>query len=188
MKIYISGDFDKMDKSIYQNSKDLIHDLGLIPVTPVELEDQCAKKQLVNRVDILLGCNGILLLDNWETSENAMVERYIAEKKGLIILHQTLPGEKQSILCQTIQVINEVTGLAFHEYTGVSRKRDVVFARMLFAHQCRDRGMRPVEIAKFLNRDRTSVLYLLKTYENEVRYNASFREMAKSVIEKMNQV
>ena len=76
--------------------------------------------------------------------------------------------------------IHEVTGIHFNEYTTKSRKRDGFFARMLFAKHCSQR-MKPMEIATMINRDRTTVLSLLKKYDDEVKYNPYFRVLAQRV-------
>jgi hypothetical protein len=41
--------------------------------------------------------------------------------------------------------------------------------------------MKLTNIAKYVHRDHTSMLYLLKKYEDETKYNPTFRELAQRV-------
>ena len=45
--------------------------------------------------------------------------------------------------------------------------------------------MKPMEIANLINRDRTTVLHLLKVYKDEIKYNPYFRAMAEKVNKKL---
>lgn len=62
-----------------------------------------------------------------------------------------------------------------------SRKREGVFARMIFVYHCRKRKMKLIHIAKYVHRDHSSMLHLLKKYEDDFKYNPQFRELATRV-------
>ena len=191
-KIYISGKITGLPfpevKAKFQRMEELLEELGIMPVSPLRngLTDKHTwNEHMIKDVEILLGCDGILMLDDWESSDGAMIERYIAEKKGMDIWYEVPFIEKQKIVSNIKTAIYETTRLSFKDYATKSRKRDVFFARMLFAKQCSN-VMKPTEVAKLISRDRTTVLHLLKVYDNETRYNPYFRQLATSVDERLN--
>jgi hypothetical protein len=193
MKIYISGKITGLPfpevAAKFQSAEELLEELDLVPVNPLYnglTNEHSWDEHMVKDIEMLLGCDGILMLDNWETSDGAMIERYIAEKKGMDIWHETTFRESQKFMSNVKSAVYETTGLSFKEYTTRSRKRDTFFARMLFAKQC-SQTMKPMEIASLIKRDRTTVLHLLKVYKDEVKYNPTFRELAQKVDNILNQ-
>lgn len=192
MKIYISGKITGLPfpevEARFQDAEDLLEALDLEPVNPLRnglTNEHSWNEHMVKDIEMLLGCDGILMLDNWESSDGATIERFIAEKKGMDIWHEEPFKEKQRFVENLKAVLHEVTGIPFRAYTTKSRKNDAFFARMLFAKHC-SQIMKPAEIATMINRDRTTVLHLLKVYKNEIKYNSSFRKMALKVEEKLN--
>lgn len=193
MKIYISGKITGLPfpevEARFQDAEDLLEALDLEPVNPLHnglTNEHSWNEHMVKDIEMLLGCDGILMLDNWQDSDGATIERFIAEKKGMDVWHEEPFKEKQKFVEQLKAVLHEVTGIPFRDYTTKSRKNDAFFARMLFAKHC-SQIMKPMEIATMINRDRTTVLHLLKVYKNEIKYNSSFRKMALKVEEKLNQ-
>ena len=77
--------------------------------------------------------------------------------------------------------IHEVTGLKFSDYITKSRKRDGFYARMIFVYHCRAMKMKLTKIAKYVHRDHSSMLHLLRKYEDDFRFNVQFRELATRV-------
>ncbi len=191
MKIYISGKITGLSHpevlKKFQSAEELLEDLDIIPVSPLRnglTMNHSWNEHMVKDIEMLLDCDGILMLDNWEKSPGAMIERYIAEKTGMDIWHEVPFKEKQRFVASVKSALYQVTGLSFNEYTTKSRKRDAFFARMIFAKMCSD-IMKPLEISKLINRDRTTVLHLLKIYDDEVKYNPNFRKLAESANEKL---
>lgn len=84
-----------------------------------------------------------------------------------------------------IEVIKEVTGLDFDQYTDKSRQRDRFYARMIFAYNLHRNWRRMDDIAKILNRNRSMAYYYIEKYIDEVKYNKEFRELAERVEEKL---
>lgn len=76
----------------------------------------------------------------------------------------------------------KVTGIIVvsEEATG-SRKRDYVFARMLFAWQCNRLGVSKTRIAESLYTSTQSVARYLRVFDDECKYNAAFRALADEV-------
>jgi hypothetical protein len=193
MKIYISGKITGLPfpevEAKFQSAEELLEELDLVPVNPLRnglTKTHSWDEHIIRDVGILLRCDGILMLDNWESSDGAMIERYIAEKKGMDIWHELPVKEKQEFVSNVKTAVYETTGLSFREYTTASRKREFVFARMLFTKQC-SLIMKPMEIAGLIKRDRTTVLHLLKVYKDDVKYNPIFRELAQKVDNILNQ-
>ena len=79
------------------------------------------------------------------------------------------------------EAFHEVTGLTIQQYNVHCRQDDLVFARMIFAHQGRRLGLHPGDIAQDLNVSRSIIYHYMKIYPDEVKYNAEFRSMAERV-------
>lgn len=62
-----------------------------------------------------------------------------------------------------------------------TRRRDVYYFRCILANYYHDIGLKPPEIAKLVGRDRTTVIYYLKQYLNEYRFNPQFRYLADKI-------
>ena len=57
------------------------------------------------------------------------------------------------------------------------RIKVLVFARMLFVHFCKHNSVDVAQIAKLVKKHRTSIIYMLCKYCDEVKYNANFRRL-----------
>jgi hypothetical protein len=56
------------------------------------------------------------------------------------------------------------------------------FARMIFAHHCKNEGQMSVkQIAAMIHRDETTIRYSLTKYDGEYQFNRIFRNMAERV-------
>ena len=92
-------------------------------------------------------------------------------------------------MCNTrrpLAAVYKVTGIiaTSEEATG-SRRRDCVFARMLFAWQCNRLGVSKTRIAELLHTSTQSVARYLRKFDDECKYNAAFRALADEVEEEM---
>ena len=121
------------------------------------------------------------MFDNWNDSVGASIEYDIAMRTGKDVWFESCVVKSQSVVLRIQNAIHEVTGMKFNEYITKSRKRDGFFARMLFVYHCRRNRMKLTNIAQYVHRDHTSMLYLLKKYEDETTYNPYFRELAQRV-------
>ena len=92
-------------------------------------------------------------------------------------------------MCNTrrpLAAVYKVTGIiATNEETTNSRRRDYVFARMLFAWQCNKLGVSKTRIAESLHTSTQSVARYLRKFDDECRYNATFKILADEVEEEM---
>ena len=194
MKIYISGritglPFTEVEEK-FNNAKNLLKNLDFEVINPLDnglSKEHSWNEHMVRDIEMLLDCEAIYMLDNWTDSVGAGIEYDIAMRMGKAVWFETKVAHSHEYLLRIQNAIHEVTGMKFNEYTTKSRKRDVVFARMLFAYQCHQHKMKLTSIAKYINRERTSILHLLKKYDDEMMFNPIFRVMAQRVDNILNQ-
>lgn len=85
-----------------------------------------------------------------------------------------------------LAAVYKVTGIiATSEEATNSRRRDCVFARMLFTRQCSMLGVSNTIISELLRTSMQSVLRYLRVFDDECKYNAAFRALADEVEEEM---
>lgn len=85
-----------------------------------------------------------------------------------------------------LAAVYKVTGIiATREEATNSRRRDYVFARMLFARQCSMLGVSNTIISELLRTSMQSVLRYLRVFDDECKYNAAFRALADEVESEM---
>ena len=195
MKIYISGKIsgEPLDvvKQRFADAENLLNDMNAFDeiCNPINngLPD-CASwnEHMVKDIEMLLSCDAIYLMDNWTESTWASIEYDIANRMGMDIYFATHEVECNKSIMKIKCAIHEATGLHFRQYANNSRKRDKVFARMIFVHHCRENKMRLIQIGKYINRDHTSILHLLNKYNDDFRFNDIFRTMATRVNEILN--
>ena len=167
MKVYISGritglTFDAV-KSKFTAAAHELQAQGHEAVNPLENGVTYHEPyEMHMKVDIgmLLQCDAIYMLSDWEYSRGATLEKSIAEATGLVVLYQA---------------IKDVTGVSFFEISGRSRKQQYVYARMLFARYCRAVGTSYSDIARAMNRDHSTVKFYLRRFDEDYRFNREFR-------------
>jgi hypothetical protein len=133
----------------------------------------------LHRIKLLLSCSVVYFLDDWTESVESLIEYDIAIRLNKVIFLNT--SERYNL--ETLKgAIYAVTGLKFEEYITRSRNKNLVFARMLFARYCFTVQNIPVlDIAGILNRDRATLIYALKKYNDDVKYNPKFRELVDKI-------
>lgn len=191
MRIYISGKISglpyKEAEQRFEDAEALLTELGFEVINPLKNGLAAHEewiKHLCKDIELLHSCDAIYMMDNWVTSTGADIEHYIAvrTKKDILYESNVIVRTKDDEAILRIQnAIHEVTGLRFNQYITKSRKRDGVFARMIFVYHCRKRKMKLIQIAKYVHRDHSSMLHLLKKYEDDFKYNPQFRELATRV-------
>ena len=143
MKIYISGKISglppEQTQRKFSDAADLLHNLDCEPVNPFQIgvshSNASWKQHMIRDIELLMHCDGILLLDDWKESKGARIEKKIADEMGLIILHESscrMIEQEQNILIRVKKAIKSVTGLDFETYISESRLRDYFYARMMF--------------------------------------------------------
>jgi chromosomal replication initiation ATPase DnaA len=100
----------------------------------------------------------------------------------VIFVNKNQNKEQHYNLERLKEAIHAVTGLSFEEYTARNRCKELVYARMLFAHYCFVVENIPIlEIAGMLKRDRATLIYALNKYNDDVKYNPKFRELVNNI-------
>ena len=188
MKVYISGKISGLDfeivKTKFTEAEDFLTELGIEVVNPLKnglCKDDTWINHLCKDIELLHACDAIYMMKGWNDSMGACVEYDFAVRTKKTILFETNIIRNQGITLKIQNAIHEVMGLQIHQYATKSRKREYYYARVLFVHHCRKRRMKLSEISQYVHRDHSSMLYFLKKYEDEVRFNPFFREAAERV-------
>lgn len=188
MRIYISGKISglpyKEVEARFDDAEALLSEIGFEVVNPLKnglTPHEEWIKHLCKDIEMLHSCDAIYMMDNWTTSTRASIEYDIAIRTGKDIWFESNVVRENKEVLRIQNAIHEVTGMRFNQYITKSRKRDGVFARMIFVYHCRKRKMKLIQIAKYVHRDHSSMLHLLKKYDDDFKYNPQFREMATRV-------
>jgi hypothetical protein len=183
MRIYISGQISGLPleetKAKFGNIENELAKQGYEVVNPLKNGiPYNAPWEVHIAMDILLliGCQAIYLLPDWAYSKGATLEKKIAEFTGQQIIYQEVPT-----FIEIKEAIAEIMGVTFHEITGRKRARKHVYARMIFAHLCREQGSTVVTIAKDMQHNHATVIYYLKKYNDDYRFTPEFRVYANDV-------
>jgi hypothetical protein len=188
--IFISGKtnglpYEEMVRK-FNEARQMLEFVGYTVVSSIDNtqpNDWTFEQNLMHRIELLLPCNVVYFLDNWAESTESLIEYDIAIRLNKVIFIDTKnKNEKYYNLNKIKEAIHAVTGLTFEEYTTRSRKKEFVYARMLFAHYCFVIENIPIlEIAGILKRDRATLIYSLNKYNDDVKYNPKFRELVNSL-------
>lgn len=182
-KIYISGrisglpveevaaKFEAAEAKLTAQGYEVVNPLkNGIPITaPWELH-------VAMDVVLLMGCAIIYLLPDWSLSKGATLEKNFAELTGKKIIYEEAPA-----FMHIKQAIAEAMGVSFFEITGRSRERKHVFARMIFAHLCRQEGATMQRIAKEMKHNHATVIYYLTKYQDDSQFTPEFKKCIKAV-------
>lgn len=83
------------------------------------------------------------------------------------------------IIEDIIRIACEVWGVSRAEVLGKDRTQPLPLVRFLIAYEVRERLLlKHEQIAKILNKDRSSIYYYLDMYKQEMERNPSFRIFA----------
>ena len=91
MRIYISGKITGLDievaKMYFESVENQLTQAGHTAINPMKihpsLEGPTWHDFMAADIQALLGCEAILMLDNWTTSKGAKIEHDLAERLGL---------------------------------------------------------------------------------------------------------
>lgn len=185
MRIYISGKTTGLNHADvlknFNNAQNLLESLGFEVVNPLNnglYQAHTWRQHIVRNVELLLPCEAIYMLENWIDSIGAGIEYDIAIRTSKNVWFETNFVRNQKNVLKIQNAIHEVTGMKFNEYTTKGRKRDAVFARMIFTHHCHANS---IDMMQYIFRNRTMIYHYLKKYDDEKRYNPNFRILAQRV-------
>lgn len=182
-KIYISGQISGLTRPEYvanfleaarllnAQGYDVVNPLfnGVEPTQPWQVHMKADIK-------LLLDCDAIYMLSNWEVSNGATLEREIAKTLGLAIEYERPPQHRD-----IKRAILVAMAVPFKYIVNDSRGRWYVYARMIYAHHCKKRGVSTQDIAEETKHDTSTIHYYLRRYDNEYKFNWEFRAAAEKV-------
>ncbi len=182
-KIYISGQISGLNRPEYVAkflaAARLLDKQGYDVVNPlfngVGITEPWDKHMKAD-IKLLLDCDAIYMLSNWEVSNGATLEREIAKTLGLAIEYERPPRHRD-----IKRAIHTAMSVPFKIIAEDSRERWHVFARMVYAHHCKKRGVTTQEIAEETKHDASTIYYYLRHYESEYKFNREFRAAAEKV-------
>lgn len=180
MKIYVSGSISARPleeaRAQFKQAEDYLRAKGYEAVCPF---DNCLpataswERHMSIDIIMLLGCDAIYMLQGWEVSRGATLERMIAIETGKILIY-----EKEPELERAKDAIAMTTAHSFCDLMGTNRDRKLVDARIIFAQHCASQGLTVAQIAEQLQKDTSTIGYYLKQYEHYMKYNAHFARNA----------
>lgn len=95
------------------------------------------REQMKADIRLLIECDAIFMLSNWELSNGATLEREIAKGLGLRIEYERPPQHRD-----IKRAILTAMSVPFKTIAADSRERWHVYARMIYAHHCKKKGWR----------------------------------------------
>ena len=88
-----------------------------------------------------------------------------------------------------IQAVCKIWNVSLDDVCGRSRKQDVVYTRMTIAYFLRQyTTLSTTEIGRLINRDHSTIVHYLKTYDSEFRFNKDFRNFAERIKEDLQDI
>jgi len=182
-KIYISGQitglsFDEVSAK-FEKAEIALKARGYEVVSPLKTGiPYDAPWEIHVAIDILLliSCDSMYLLLDWKYSKGATLEKNIAELLGKNMIYEEI-----QVFVEIKQAISEVMGISFFDITGGSRKRNLVFARMIYSHFCEKKGESITSIADEMKHNHSTINYYLKKFNDDYKFNPKFREIVNRV-------
>ena len=188
MRIYVSGKISGLPyedvKTRFDDCQELLESIGFEVINPITMglrQEATWEQHMVKDIELLLSCDAIYMMDNWVDSTGASIEYDIAMRTGKDVWFESNVVRNNLIVMKIQNAIHEAMGLEFNDYITKSRKRNGFFARMIFVYHCRQNKMRLIKIAEYVKRDHSTMLHLLKKYQDDFNYNPQFREIATKV-------
>lgn len=175
-KVYIAGSFqENIDDVVgkFQNTKRKIEERGhqaFIPDVWSYFYSPDTKSDYLTRVvKDISACDTLFLLSDWYECPVAVFKKNCAELLGIDV-----ECEVSALLANIFSSIHNVLGISAKDMKSKSRKRDYVFARLIFTEIAMNNGAKNREVATALEKDYSSVCYYQKTCRNEAETNMKF--------------
>lgn len=182
MKVYISGSISARPldeaRDQFRRAKEYLQEQGHTTVSPMENSlprSASWEKHLSIDIILLLGCDAIYLLQGWEISRGATLERMIAIETGKTIIYEKKPEPE---LERAKDAIAMTMAHSFCDLMAKNRHRKLVDARIIFANHCATQGYSIAEIAEQLQKDTSTIGYYLKQYDHYMRFDQRFARNA----------
>jgi hypothetical protein len=182
-KIYISGaitglPFDEVQAK-FAAAERILTEHGYKVVSPLKTGIPYNfpwESHIAMNIVLLMGCEAVYFLPDWNLSKGATLEKNIAELTGKQIIYEKVP-----VFAELKQTISKVMGVSFYEIVNDSRERKHVYARMIYAYFCNEQGATITDIAAEMRRNHSTVIYYLRKFKDDRQFNPKFREIANKV-------
>jgi hypothetical protein len=182
-KIYISGTitglpFDEV-QSKFATAEKILTEQGYEVISPLKTGipyNFSWESHIAMDIVLLISCEAVYFLSDWNHSKGATLEKNIAELTGKQIIYEKVP-----VFAELKQAISEVMGVSFYEIVNDSRERNHVYARMIYAYFCNEQGAAITDIAAEMRRNHSTVIYYLRKFEDDRKFNPKFREIANRI-------
>lgn len=195
MKVYISGkitglNFDET-RAKFHEASELIEAIGMTPVNPLIGADQTKtwEQHMVRDIELLMGCDAIILLDDWNESRGARIEKFIAEQRNMLIFFERNIQKENEIVKMVGHAVTEATGIPYVSLSGIGKHRMHYFARMIFSKYLLGYDTISVdEVSRILGRNEFTIMRYARNYNTEYSVNNKFRCIADKVESIINNV
>jgi hypothetical protein len=182
-KIYISGQitglpFDEVQTK-FAAAERILTEQGYEAISPLKTGIPYNfpwENHIAMDIVLLIGCEAVYFLPDWNLSKGATLEKNIAELTGKTVIYEKVP-----VFAALKQAISEALGISFCEIVKGSREINCVYARMIYAYFCREQGATVTDIAAEIRRNHSTVIYYLRKFEDERKFNPKFRETVNRV-------
>jgi hypothetical protein len=183
MKVYISGaitgiPFDEV-QSKFAAAERILTEQGYKVISPLKTGIPYNfpwESHIAMGIVLLIGCDAVYFLHDWNLSKGATLEKNIAELTGKQVIYEKVP-----VFVELKQAISEVMGVSFYEIVNDSRKRNHVYARMIYAYFCNEQGAAITDIAAEKRRNQSTEIYYLRKFEDDIKINPTFREIVDGI-------
>jgi hypothetical protein len=182
-KIYISGQITglplKEVQTKFREAERILTEQGYEVISPLKNGIPYHfpwKFHIVIDLFLLMGCEAVYFLPDWNISKGATLEKTIAELTGKELIYQQAP-----IFVELKRAISEIMQIQFYDITGKDRSQEKVFARMIYAHFCSQQGASITDIASEIRHDHSTISYYLRKFEDEKKFNPKFSEIANRI-------
>lgn len=195
MKIYIAGKISGLDfeevKAKFNKAETRLKAHGFEVVNPVTGADPAKPWafHMVKDIEMLLGCEAIYLLKDWHESRGARIERTIASELEMQVFSEKNGGcldklqvySDPNIIEKLKSAIMIFSGLSYMEFIKEGKGQKEYFCRLIFHHFCTMNGIKNEELHHLLNRDYSTVSQYRWKYEQEMKFNRNFYDLATKI-------
>jgi hypothetical protein len=182
-KIYISGQITELSfdeaQSKFAAAERILTEQGYEVISPLKTGipyNFPREGHIAMNIVLLIGCESVYFLPDWYLSKRATLEKNIAE-----LTRKTILYEKAPVFVELKQAIYEVMGVSFCEIVNDGRERNYVYARMIYAYFCREKGATITDISAEIRRNHSTVIYYLRKSDDDIKFNPKFREIVNRI-------
>lgn len=179
-RMFVSGNFEKAaNVAAMPQIVALLASFDIEVINPLEnleVSENGRFCDLWAYLDLLGSCDGVYLTKDWFDSNLAAITELTAKRSQMDIWH-----EEMNDVERIQKAIIDVTGLRLADYSTQSRCRVTLIPRCIFTKYCRDAGMTIKQIGRLTKRDHSTVIHSLDTYDDNMKYDKEFRDIARKV-------